>query len=221
MDVPEFVEFDGTIYRLMGSRRYYLSQSSSNAGRKRAKGLHVAVWESHHGVPVPPGWHVHHADGDTLNNDPENLVALPPGEHLAIARPIKDMERHKAHLDRVRPLASQWHASEEGRRWHSENARKSWARRKGQGSHQHTCEGCGKTYDAWRADARFCTAVCRNRYVRHTTERTTVEQTCVICGALFTTRIPFHKDRIATTCSRSCRGKLKHARATAGLQPDR
>ena len=208
MAIPDVIEFEGVTYRLMGRQRYYLSQASETAKRKGAKGLHVAIWESHHGRPVPPGWVVHHADGDPLNNDPSNLVAMSAAEHRAIPRPLRDPEKQRRHLDRVRALAAQWHASPEGRRWHADNSRAAWERRRETGPQQHVCEGCGATFTAWRADARYCTAVCRNRHLRRTVPRPTVERVCAVCGATFTTIVPPHKDRVAKTCSRVCRRKL-------------
>jgi hypothetical protein len=44
---------------------------------------HRVIYESTQG-PIPGGWHVHHIDGDSLNNSPSNLQALPPGEHSRI-----------------------------------------------------------------------------------------------------------------------------------------
>jgi hypothetical protein len=70
MEIQEVIEFNGIKYRLMGGkRRYYLSQSNTNAGRKRPKGLHVAVYEFYSGEKVQKGFHVHHKDGNCYNND--------------------------------------------------------------------------------------------------------------------------------------------------------
>ena len=33
---------------------------------------------------IPKGWHVHHKDGDPLNNNPNNLIALSPEDHSEI-----------------------------------------------------------------------------------------------------------------------------------------
>lgn len=41
---------------------------------------HRIVWEQAHG-PIPPGYHIHHIDGDKLHNDLSNLQLLTPLEH--------------------------------------------------------------------------------------------------------------------------------------------
>ena len=45
--------------------------------------IHRACWEALHG-PIPAGYHIHHADGNTMNNAPENLVCLACSEHAAL-----------------------------------------------------------------------------------------------------------------------------------------
>lgn len=77
----EKVTFNGVTYRLMGSRKYYLSQSTTNEGRKAPKGLHVAIWEFFSGKTVPQGFHIHHKDGNTFNNEFSNLECLSRNEH--------------------------------------------------------------------------------------------------------------------------------------------
>lgn len=63
---PEEVVFNGVAYKLMGAKRYYLSQSRTDAGRKGAKGLHVAIWEFYNHKKVPSGYCIHHKDGNPL-----------------------------------------------------------------------------------------------------------------------------------------------------------
>jgi hypothetical protein len=50
--------------------------------RQIARGVyeHRQVWEDAHG-PLPPGWHVHHIDGNRLNNRLDNLVAIRHNDH--------------------------------------------------------------------------------------------------------------------------------------------
>jgi len=122
-DPPDIVFFDGVIYRRMGgARKYYLSQSTTNAGRRGARGLHVAIWETFSGETVPPGHEVNHRNGDTFDFDFENLECLPKAVHRAL--PKHYGPEQSEHLARIRPLASAWHRSPEGRAWHRENFRK-------------------------------------------------------------------------------------------------
>src|SRR3990167_129843 len=76
MEIQKIIEFNRIKYRLMGKGRYYLSQSTTNQGRKNPKGLHVSVWEFHNKKEVPKGFHVHHKDSNTFNNDISKLECL-------------------------------------------------------------------------------------------------------------------------------------------------
>jgi len=48
-----------------------------------SKQLYVKIYEKYYG-PVPKGYHVHHVDFDSSNNDPKNLIAITPSEHSRI-----------------------------------------------------------------------------------------------------------------------------------------
>lgn len=52
------------------------------------------VYEVHHG-PIPEGRCVIHADGDTLNDDPANLVLGTPGDTLFLALENAKVERRR------------------------------------------------------------------------------------------------------------------------------
>ena len=54
---------------------YYVCTSGS---RRR---LHVAMWETEHGMKVPPGCVIHHLDWDKSHNEISNLVCLTHEEH--------------------------------------------------------------------------------------------------------------------------------------------
>lgn len=43
--------------------------------------LHRQVYIDNFG-PIPEGYHVHHKDGNTWNNSPDNLVAISPADHM-------------------------------------------------------------------------------------------------------------------------------------------
>lgn len=50
---------------------------------------HILVWEQTHNQLLPNGWAVHHLNGITDDNCPENLVALPAKKHSALLREYK------------------------------------------------------------------------------------------------------------------------------------
>jgi len=102
------------------SHRVYFLRSGSS--------LHRDVWISHNGE-IPPGHHVHHIDGDTLNNDISNLECVNSSDHFK-----KHAKQRSAHakrpeqielLNRIRVKAAEWHRSPEGRKWHMQHAQNS------------------------------------------------------------------------------------------------
>lgn len=52
----------------------------SNEHWRTCRARAVKLWEETNGI-IPPGYHIHHKDGDYTNNDISNLECLPPGEH--------------------------------------------------------------------------------------------------------------------------------------------
>lgn len=59
-----------------GLLRAWVKTAEPNVWRKRA----TIVWETLHG-PLPAGHVVHHRDRNSLNDEPDNLVALTRREH--------------------------------------------------------------------------------------------------------------------------------------------
>lgn len=59
-------------YRMIGVKRFYEAE-------------HRIVWKRHNG-PIPKGMHVHHKDGDRLNNVIENLELVDGTEHTRMHR---------------------------------------------------------------------------------------------------------------------------------------
>ncbi len=45
------------------------------------------IYKKYHGK-IPKGYDIHHIDGDRLNDAPENLIALPHEEHIALHKRI-------------------------------------------------------------------------------------------------------------------------------------
>ncbi len=209
MEIPKTVVFQGVKYNLMGGKRkYYLSYTTNPKDRKGAKGLHVATWEFYNGKNVPQGYEVHHKDGDTLNNSIDNLECISYKEHKkAHAKATEERnksEKQLVHLEKIREKASEWHKSEEGKKWHTENIKKINERVP---LKEKICSFCGKKFLAKKPYAKYCSNVCGYKE-RVESGYYNIKVKCIVCGKEFDTVKPINPSRIAKTCSRKCRGKL-------------
>ena len=59
-------------YRMIGVGKFYEAE-------------HRIIWRRHKGE-IPKGWHVHHKDGNRVNNDIENLELIDGAEHARMHR---------------------------------------------------------------------------------------------------------------------------------------
>lgn len=59
--------------------RMYIDNSGYYCKDKHTQ-IHRKIYEQHYG-PIPEGYVVHHIDHNKLNNDPENLFAMPRSVH--------------------------------------------------------------------------------------------------------------------------------------------
>lgn len=163
MEIQETIIFNGKKYRIMGSGRYYLSQSTHNSERRNAKGLHVAIWEFYSGKKVPKGYVIHHKDGNSLNNNYSNLECISRIEH-AKKHLQEVIERTKTekwikHLEKIRKKATEWHKSEEGLKWHRDHGDKIRKHPKTK-----ICPYCGKEFETKRqGKKKYCSKSCSNR----------------------------------------------------------
>jgi hypothetical protein len=68
------------VCRTIMSCRYVLAFGKKQAGKEPRQYVHRLVWESHFG-PIPPGYIIHHIDGNPTNNDIGNLQACEVAWH--------------------------------------------------------------------------------------------------------------------------------------------
>lgn len=202
MEIQETIEFNGITYKLMGAGKYYLSQSNTNAGRKRAKGLHVAIWEHYNKCKVPKGYCIHHKDGNTFNNNISNLECISRNEHqrMHILERLKNEEYRKTNqinLSKGREKAAEWHKSEAGRKWHSKHSKEIDRTPR----NLCVCKECGKTFYSSYRDTMFCCDGCGDKY------RTKILQydgICKRCGKPFKYGKPKKSAPDRLFCSRKC-----------------
>lgn len=211
-DVDE-VEFNGITFR-----RYPESDNRSDRSYYRPSGdyieegveaLHREVWKHHHGE-IPDDHLIHHKDGDPTNNDIENLECITYAEHV---------DRHPgmglspSDIQAGIEAAKSWHASDEGREWHSDHWADSLAKAFTEVEKQ--CDQCGGEFTDRSAQGagRFCSNACKAKARRERGDDDE-ERICEICRQPFTV----NKYQSTSTCSRRCSGALQSW--TKRVQPD-
>ena len=172
----------------------------------KVKSLHRVKWEDTYG-PIPDGFHVHHKDHNKDNNSIDNLELISREEHLSYHSKLNyenNKEEALERLAKIRPLTVEWHRSEEGRKWHSEHAKKVF---NNLDDIELTCENCGKKYITnvgMIGHSKFCSNACKSAF-RRKSGVDNEERACEICGKLFTVN-KYSKRRF---CSRRCANENK------------
>ena len=190
-----------------GTRNYYVPGPGDR--QKGYESYHREVWKRANG-PIPEGHHIHHIDGNPLNNRLENLECVPGEEHLLRYHSEWDPERvarQREWFDTIRTEAAAWHRTEEGRAWHSRHGKKTWAGREPKTFYCDHCKSEFQTRDGMVRERRYCSNKCRAaaRRTRHADDE---RRTCAWCGAAFTCNRYAHM----RFCSRSCAARDQHAR---------
>jgi hypothetical protein len=156
--MAKFKMFRGRKYRL--SDGYYKAENWGQG----SSSLHRAKWEYYRG-PIPEGFDVHHRDGDGANNAMANLELVEHSEHMRqhTLERIARGELKPPSAVALR-LAAEWHASDEGLAWHSENGKRSWDKRVW---HRLECQECGREFRSpYPNKTRFCHLNCKMSALR-------------------------------------------------------
>ena len=110
--------------------------------------LHRKIYEDNFG-PIPAGYHIHHKDGNTENNSPDNLQALPGRVHAGM--------ESKKHWDE--------HGDEMRAKRRDPSVRKKISEsHKNLPKKPHTCELCGEVFVSSATNVRFCPDCAAHRY---------------------------------------------------------
>ena len=195
---------------------YYLSSKriySSLDHKEKRRRLHRCVWEFYNGA-IPSGYEVHHIDGDKSNNDISNLQLLSNAEHMKLhGATLTEEEREwrRQNLAKTaRPKASEWHKSEEGRKWHKQHYEQ--MKDKFHTTYTVICANCGKEFQGTK-DSKYCCNACKSAY-RRKSGVDNIEKICIICGNTFIT----DKYSGVETCSKACTSKYTWKLRKGGIQ---
>jgi hypothetical protein len=179
-------------------RKYYQYEGRYFTSHKRK--MHRDVWEHYNGK-IPKGYHIHHIDGNPSNNDISNLQLMEASEHLTMEvkkRHKQNPEWSKRFYEKGIEMAKDWHKSEEGRKWHSEHAKKIFATRI---IYTLNCQVCGKAYQTKIVNnSKFCSNNCKSAH-RRLSGVDNEERICIVCNAEFTCNKYYSQSK----CKRGCK----------------
>lgn len=208
-ELKYFDDFDLATYNGYSFRRdkntgYFLSSKKIGKARKR---LHVYIYETETGQTVKRGYHVHHKDGDKLNNDISNLEMIDKKAHEQYHVDHLTEERKKQMAETIVkygvPAAREWHKTDAGHEWHVEHGKIVAANMP---LRKYVCDYCGNVYytkNIYPADSNtFCSNKCKAA-ARRKSGVDNVEKICPICGARYAT----NKYSPAKYCPLHRRGK--------------
>lgn len=165
------------------------------------KRLHRAVWEFHNGR-VPDGYHVHHIDGNTANNDIANLELLLQHDHLSMHSSTEEAKANARRTAAIgRKYAAAWHKSPEASAFYKAHASE-WAKHRKSVSLK--CEHCGRSFTSTMSDTKFCSTACKAA-ARRASGIDNEQRTCAACGAGFEVN-KYDKQKC---CSRKCAWQLR------------
>lgn len=189
-------------------RNYYLYKGSKyfeTSSKGKYRRLHQQVWFDNFGE-IPKDFDVHHKDENVYNNNISNLELLTKKDHCKhhMTKRVKENpEYFKRLAETGRKFAKEWHKSEEGFRWHSENGKKY-----GLGTFEpveRNCLNCNSSFVANSYRAAFCSNKCKSGY-RRKQNKDTEGRTCVTCGTLY----ECNKYSQSKNCSSKCAARSRN-----------
>jgi hypothetical protein len=163
---------------------------------------HRWVWLSTYGN-IPPGYHIHHKNGNKSDNNIKNLEVIESSRHASHHYTDEKKKWASKWVEQIRPMTKAWHSSEEGKEWHSFHAIKC---NFGKGNPiKYICQCCSKEYESVkRSRALFCSNACKSQW-RRDQGIDDIEKECPICNIKFTS----NKYAKNIYCSRECSSKSR------------
>lgn len=195
--------FNGISYYKRKNGKYYYSSYSVN-GKKVHSALHRDIWEFYSGFKLKSDECIHHKDGNPENNSFENLeavnkVAHNSEHHKELWKKLDYRTRQLENLALIRPLANQWHKTEEASKVLSDINKKYWETKE---TSPCVCKMCGKEFQTYfPTRTKYCSSLCWQRdpkkgYFSQFTDT----RKCLLCGNDFLA----NKYRKTVYCSYLC-----------------
>ena len=178
-------------------KKFYLDKStgywiSTTSPRIRA---HVWVWKFNHG-DIQKGLHIHHKDGNKSNNSLENLECVTVKDHASKHKSEERNANNLVHVNNIRPLTKEWHASADGLEWHRQHGLKTWEERQ---PFTVPCKKCGKIAETKCFHQDFCSNACKSSW-RRKEGLDNEPRECPVCHNNF----EVNKYAKTRSCSRAC-----------------
>lgn len=181
----EYIVIDGIYFYKEGKGKYYLGNTPTVNGTRKAIRAHIYVWEKYNGA-VPKGYAVHHIDHNPRNNDISNLVLMKISEHASM-HSLEHIDKSRDNMLKTAiPAAAAWHKSNEAKEWHKQHY-ESTTREKWLKPVTKVCEICGKEYttvQSTSAKSRFCSNNCKATF-RRRSGADKAPRNCAVCGKEF------------------------------------
>lgn len=150
--------YNGKVYKLYNGDKYF---------QRAGKRMHRVVWETENKKNVPKGYDIHHINGNTWDNNINNLECIERSIHCrehGKKRFINNPEWAKKFNEAGREKAKEWHKSEEGREWHKEQGSQTWV---GREYKIKNCIVCGKEYKTrYSGESKYCHQNCKATELR-------------------------------------------------------
>jgi hypothetical protein len=190
----EVVWFQGVRYGRRPGEDYFWGSVQG-----KQKSLHRAVWEHCHGE-IPLGCDIHHKDENPSNNDISNLECLTKKQHRQLHKDAHKTPSQLKLLDRIRPLAAEWHGTREGLEWHKKHGKKTW---EGKPYRKCKCINCRKVFKTrCQIDPKYCSASCLEKHHRTMGKYSRLIK-CPVCKEAKLV------DKRSTCCSKKCAWVLR------------
>jgi hypothetical protein len=191
----------------ISDQRYFKGWVEINSEWRKTY-LHRYMWVIEKGE-IPKGYHIHHKDGNFLNNTIDNFECISSKDHISNHYHEQSdawkSQKTSILINVARAKAVDWHKSEAGREWHKTNFFKHSAKALFTEKTKR-CEHCSKEYKtiASHGGTRFCSNNCKSSS-RKRSGVDNIERMCAFCGCSY----DVNKYSKGKTCSRICSWELR------------